>query len=127
MAELDFEMKLDRMFNEPPGFEDSHAFAKLVEMRLDRGWNLRQIVMGATGVIVGLIGVFQLIGSRFLFEAGAEAGQQMQVFSGLFRQVEVAGDAVSMLPFGGQAIWMAAGLGVMALAFAVARTVEELK
>jgi hypothetical protein len=31
------------------------------------------------------------------------------------------------LPFGGQVIWMGAALGVMALAFAVARAVEELK
>jgi len=127
MAELDFEMKLDRMFNDPPALADSHAFAKLVEMRLDRGWNLRQIVMGVAGLIVGVIGVFQLVGSRFLFNASAEAGEQMQIFTDLFRQVERAGDMVSMLPFGGQAIWMAAGLGVMALAFAVARTVEELK
>lgn len=125
MADLDFEMKLDRMFNEAPAFADADAFARLLELRLDRGWNLRQIVMGVAGLVVGVIGVFQLIGSRFLFEAGSQAGQQVQAFNGLFREFGRVGETVAMLPFGGQAIWMAAGLGVMALAFAVTRAVES--
>jgi hypothetical protein len=37
------------------------------------------------------------------------------------------GEVASALPYGGQVIWMGAALGVMALAFAVTRAVEELK
>jgi hypothetical protein len=47
MSDLDFEMKLDRLFNEPPAMPDSEAFARLVEMRLDRGWTVRQLALGA--------------------------------------------------------------------------------
>src|SRR3990167_787196 len=78
MAELDFEMKLDRMFNEPPAMADGEAFARLVEMRLDRGWTLRQVAIGSAGLIAGLVGVSQLLGSRLLFDAG-EATQRNSV------------------------------------------------
>ena len=64
MAELDFEMRLDRMFNEPPVMSDAEAFARLVEMRLDRGWNLRQVAIGSAGLVAGLVGVSQLLGFR---------------------------------------------------------------
>ncbi len=37
------------------------------------------------------------------------------------------GENISALPFGGEAMWLAAALGVMALAFAVTRAVEEFQ
>lgn len=127
MAELDFEMRLDRMFNEPPAMADSEAFARLVELRLDRGWTLRQVGIGAAGLVAGLVGVSQLLGSRLLFDA-ADATQRNSAavsssVSGLMR----AGENLTALPFGGEALWLAAALGAMALAFAVTRAVEEFQ
>lgn len=128
MADLDFEMKLDRMFNEPPAFHDSAAFAKLVEMRLDRGWGMRQIALGVAGLAAGAIGAAQLVGSRFLLETGAAAtGREFEALGQSMANLFRVGEIAQALPIGGQALWMGAALAVMAVAFAVFRTVEELK
>ena len=127
MAELDFEMKLDRMFNEPPAMADSEAFARLVELRLDRGWNLRQVAIGAAGLVAGLVGVSQLLGSRLLFDAGEVTQRNANAFTESVTSMVRTGENLSALPFGGEAMWLAAALGVMALAFAVTRAVEEFQ
>jgi hypothetical protein len=128
MSDLDFEMKLDRLFNEPPAMPDSEAFARLVEMRLDRGWNVRQLALGAAGLVAGLIGVAQVLGSRMVLETAAAAtGRQAEALGGSILSLLNVGEVASALPYGGQVIWMGAALGVMALAFAVTRAVEELK
>jgi len=127
MAELDFEMRLDRMFNEPPVMPDAEAFARLVEMRLDRGWNLRQVAIGAAGLVAGLVGVSQLLGSRLLFDAGAATQRNATAFTDSINGLVRTGENLSALPFGGEVLWLAAALGVMALAFAVIRAVEEFQ
>ena len=127
MAELDFEMRLDRMFNEPPALADAEAFARLLEMRLDRGWNLRQIAIGSAGLVAGLIGVSQLLGSRILFDATEATQRNATAFTDGLNGLMRTGENISALPFGGEAMWMAAALGVMALAFAVTRAVEEFQ
>lgn len=125
MAELDFEMKLDRMFHEPPAFSDAETFTRLVELRLDRGWSLRQVGIGAAGLVAGLVGVVQLLNSGFLLQAGEETERQAVALTGGLDSLFKAGGNLSALPFGGEVMWMAAALGVMALAFAVTRAVEE--
>lgn len=127
MAELDFEMKLDRMFNEPPAMADSEAFARLVELRLDRGWNLRQVAIGGAGMVAGLVGVSQVLGSRLLFDAGEATQRNANAFTESVTSMVRTGENLSALPFGGEAMWLAAALGVMALAFAVTRAVEEFQ
>ena len=127
MAELDFEMKLDRMFNEPPAMADSEAFARLVELRLDRGWNLRQVAIRGAGMVAGLVGVSQVLGSRLLFDAGEVTQRNANAFTQSVTSMERTGENLSALPFGGEAMWLAAALGVMALAFAVTRAVEEFQ
>jgi hypothetical protein len=127
MAELDFEMRLDRMFNEPPAMADSEAFARLVEMRLDRGWTLRQVAIGAAGLVAGLFGVSQLLGSRLLFDATEATQRNSVAFTSSLGDIMRTGGNLSALPFGGEAMWLAAALGVMALAFAVTRAVEEFQ
>ena len=127
MAELDFEMKLDRMFNEPPPMVDAEAFARLVELRLDRGWNLRQVAIGSAGLVAGLMGVSQLLGSRLLFDATEATQRNTAAFTSSFNGLMRTGENLSALPFGGEALWLAAALGAMALAFAVTRAVEEFQ
>ena len=61
MAEASFEMALDRMFAETPVFGDAELFAMRCEERLDRGWTLRRVLIGAMGAVGGLIGVAYLI------------------------------------------------------------------
>lgn len=127
MAELDFEMKLDRMFHEPPAFADAETFASLVEIRLNRGWSLRQMGIGAAGLVAGLIGVFQALKSGLLFDAGAATERQAVIFTSGMSDLVKTSENLSALPVGGEVMWMAAALGVMALAFAVTRAVEEFQ
>ena len=127
MADSDFELRLDRMFNAAPVFPDAEAFARLVELRLDRGWGLRQIGIGVAGLAAGLIGAYQLMGSPLLAQASEVTRRETAVFTGGVGNVVKAGEALSALPFGGEALWMAAALGVTALAFAVTRAVEEFQ
>jgi hypothetical protein len=89
---------------------------------------VRQLALGAAGLVAGLIGVAQVLGSRMVLETAAAAtGRQAEALGGSLLSLLDVGEAASALPFGGQVIWMGAALGVMALAFAVARAVEELK
>ena len=126
MADVSFESRLLRMFDEPPPFADADAFARQVETRLNRGWGLRQLMIGAFGVVGGFIGAFQMVGSGMgaqLEQASEQsAGLLNQRFDSLWRS---SVDFASM-PLSGEVLWMAAALGVMALAFAVTRAVEEL-
>src|SRR5215217_8146835 len=78
MAELDFEMKLDRMFHEPPPLPDAATFATLLEMRLSRSLSLRQFGIGAALLVAGLIGMFQLMNTGILVDA-CEATERQAV------------------------------------------------
>lgn len=126
MADLDFEMRLDRLFAEPPPLADSEDFARRVETRLDRGWNVRTLAIGAAGVVGGVIGAVQLIGSNLLGRAEVVSASQSRALgeglSGLMR----AGSNLSALPIGGEALWMAAALGILALAFGITRAMDEI-
>jgi hypothetical protein len=126
MADADFESRLLRLFDQPPAFADADFFAHTVEARLDRGWGLRQLMIGAFGVIGGVIGAMQMVGSGlgFQLEKASEqsAGLVTEQLGGWWR----SGVDLASMPLSGEVLWMAAALGVMALAFAATRAVEEL-
>jgi len=125
MADADFEARLLRMFDTPPPMADAELFSRQVEARLNRGWSLRQLMIGVAGVAGGLIAAVQMVGSGLAPEitAATEQGNRMLVreLDGLWR----SGLGLSGLPLSGEVLWMAAALGVMALALAVTRAVEE--
>ena len=54
-------MTLERMFAEAPVFGDSDLFALAVSERLNRGWSLRQLLIGGLGMLGGLIGGAQVL------------------------------------------------------------------
>jgi hypothetical protein len=116
MPDSDFEARLERLFDQPPAFSDNEAFARLVEARLDRGWGLRQGLIGAAGLAGGIVAAVQLLGSGALPRFEAVTAQSAQALTGALR---------GGLPMGGEAMWMAAALGVMALAFALTRASQE--
>jgi hypothetical protein len=126
MSDLDFETRLDRLFAEPPHFKDSEVFASLVESRLERGWSVRRLFIGAAGVVAGLVGVGQLMGAGlFLKAAGIEATEQADAVSKAFSQVVSASSNLGALPISPEVLWMTAALGVMALGFAITRATQE--
>ncbi|MDQ0464021.1 hypothetical protein QO010_001792 [Caulobacter ginsengisoli] len=126
MADLDFEMRLDRLFAEPPHLADSEAFAHRVETRLNRGWSLRSLAIGAAGVLGGVIGAGQLISSNLLGQAQAASVNQTNAISDGFSNIVKAGSNLSALPIGGEAVWLVAALGILALAFGITRAMDEI-
>ncbi|MFN3858501.1 MAG: hypothetical protein ACK4RV_12210 [Caulobacter sp.] len=130
MSDLEFETRLDRMFAEPPHFQDAELFARQVETRLERGWSVRRLLIGAAGTVAGLIGVSQIMGAGlFLRAAGDRAGEQVQALEGAWASLTSAASTnatLGALPVSGEVLWMTAALGVMALAFAITRVTQEL-
>lgn len=124
MADVEFERRLERLFGDAPELPDASAFAARVERRLDRGWTARRWLIGAAGGAGGVIGASQLFMSNLLDRAEAAEQSARMLGQGLAR-VTPATDMVSALS-GGYGLWLAVGVAVLALGFAVSRVIEEL-
>ena len=130
MAEAEFERRLERLFSDAPDFPDASVFADSVERRLATGWNARRWLIGAAGIAGGVIGASQLIMSN-LFQRVESAGDSAlalkQGFSRVMPQITPGGgDWVSGFADGGVVVWVAAGLAIVAMGFALTRVIEEL-
>ncbi|WP_242916603.1 hypothetical protein [Caulobacter sp. CCUG 60055] len=125
MADLEFETRLDRLFAEPPHFPDAPLFALKVDERLNRGWTLRRLVIGALGLVGGVIGVAQIMSSgvlgklQFVSNASAKSLNDLAALA-------PAKLSLPALPFGGEALWMSALLAILALGFALTRAIKEI-
>lgn len=126
MSDLEFETRLDRMFAEPPYFPDAELFTTQVQARLERGWSVRRLLIGAGGVVAGVIGVGQLMGAGLLLKtAGNEATEQAGAVGKAFNELLSASSNLGALPISPEVLWMTAGLGVLALGFAITRATQE--
>ena len=125
MADLDFEAQLSRLYGQPPAFRDAELFAQQVTERLDRGWALRRVVIGATGVVAGLAAAVQLLGGRFASELSTvsrDGAQQLDL--GLDKLASRYDQLFTM--GGSETLWIAAVLAALALAFGVTRLMDEV-
>ena len=124
MADLDFETQLSRLYGQSPVFRDAELFTQRVTDKLDRGWALRRVVIGATGVAAGLAAAVQLIGSRFADEfSNVSREGALQLDLGLDKAMARYDQ---FFTGGAETIWLAAALAAIALAFAVTRLVDEV-
>ena len=124
MAEIDFERRLERLFADAHELPDAQGFAQRVEQRLNRGWTARRWLLGAAGLAGGLIGASQLLMSN-VFQRVESAEQSARVLSQGLARVTPTSDMVSALS-GGYGLWIAVGVAVLTMGFAVARVIEEL-
>ena len=124
MAEFDFDNQLNRLFAEPPYFPDADAFAGGVARRLDRGWAIRRMLIGAAGVVAGLVAAAQLVTTRLASEVKAVSDDVQGLDLGYHQAIARFNEAVST-PASTEAMWLVAALAVVGLAFAVTRAVEE--
>ena len=124
MAEADFERRLERLFGEAPDLADSQAFAERIERRLDRGWTARRWLIGVAGGVGGVIGASQLMMFN-LFQRVEDAGQSAWALGQGLSRVTPSTEMVSALS-GGYGVWIAVGLAVVTMGFAVARVIEEI-
>lgn len=125
MADLDFETQLSRLYGQAPVFRDAELFAQQVTDRLDRGWALRRVLIGATGVVAGVAAAAQLVSARFSNEF-SDMSQDGA------RQLDLGLDKLThrydqLFTLGGsETIWLGVGLVGLALAFAVTRLMDEV-
>lgn len=125
MAELDFERRLERLFSEAPELADAGAFAARVESRLDAGWTARRWLIGAAGVVGGVIGASQLMMSD-LFQRVETAGDSARFISSSLNHVSSGTDWVAAVSNGGTVVWVAAGLAVIMMGFVLTRVIGEI-
>jgi hypothetical protein len=125
MAEVDFERRLERLFAESPELPDAGPFAERVEGRLNRGWNVRRWLIGAAGVVGGVIGASQLMVSN-LFQRVETAEESARVLTSGLSQVRASPEWMTLLGSGGATVWVASGLAILAMGFALRRVIEEI-
>jgi hypothetical protein len=125
MAEVDFERRLERLFAEGPELADAGAFAERVERRLDAGWTARRWLIGAAGVVGGVIGASQLMVSN-LFQRVESAGDSARLISTGFNRISTQTDWLSVASAGGVGVWVAAALAVVMMGFVLTRVIGEI-
>jgi hypothetical protein len=125
MAEVDFERRLERLFAEGPELADARDFAARVERRLDAGWTARRWLIGAAGVIGGVIGASQLMVSN-LFQRVESAGDSARLISSSINHVTTQADWAALVSTGGLGVWVAAGLAVVMMGFVLTRVIGEI-
>lgn len=125
MADLDFETQLSRLYGQAPVFRDAEQFAQQVTGRLDRGWALRRVLIGATGVVAGVAAAAQLISARFSNEFSEMSQDGVHQLDLGLEKLTHRYDQLFTLG-GSETLWLAAALAGLALAFAVTRLMDEV-
>jgi hypothetical protein len=128
MAEFEFESRLDKMFGEAQAFDDATPFAVRVQSKLNRRWLTRGLVIGTFGVIGGVIGVGQIVGSGMLDRLGAMNASAVHVAAGNLTRWTTDHLQVMTPPngFAGGAWWVVLGAAGVAVAWLVTRLVEDI-
>lgn len=125
MADLDFETQLARLYGQAPTFRDAELFTQQVTQKLDRGWALRRVLIGATGVVAGVAAAVQLVGARFANEFSEMSKEGADQLTQGVDKLTHRYDQIFSLG-GSETLWVGAALVVLALAFAVTRLVDEV-
>ncbi len=125
MAEPDFEAQLTRLYSEAPSFPDAELFAAQVGASLDRGWAMRRVLIGGAGVLAGLIAAFQLVTTRFSAELQTLSHNGTRDISADVDKVMTRFSQITATSASVEALWLAAGLALLALGFAVTRMMED--
>jgi hypothetical protein len=125
-----FDLQLQRLFAQTPPMPDAGAFAERLQRRLDRRWAIRRVMITLAGVAGALITLWQVMSAHLIAQADiasqAPAAQVRHAFALALLRVHMATSLVQALPFGGEALWLIAGLAVMAAALLATRLFETL-
>lgn len=124
MAEIDFERRLERLFADAPELPDAGGFAERVERRLNVGWATRRWLIGAAGVVGGVVGVSQLMLANVLGRMESLSEDSERVLAGLNRAVPQL-EWFATAPVGA-VVWPAVGLAIVATGFVLSRVIEEI-
>ena len=125
MAEPDFESQLTRLYGEAPSFPDAELFAAQIAASLDRGWALRRVLIGCAGVAAGVVAAAQIAASRFSSELQTLSRDGTRDLSADVNAALQKFNPLVATPASVEALWLVAGLALLALAFAVTRAMED--
>ena len=125
MVEIEFERRLERLFAEAPELPDAAAFAERVERRLDAGWTARRWLIGAAGVVGGIIGASQLMLSN-VFQRVETAGDSARLLSSSINHISTGTDWMAAVSSGGAVVWAAAAMAVVMMGFVLTRVIGEI-
>jgi len=125
-----FDIQLQRLFAQAPSMPDAAAFAERLQRRLNRRWAIRRVMITLAGLAGGIVTVWQVMSAHILAQADiasqAPVAQARHAFAVALLRVHMATSLVQALPFGGEALWLIAGLAVMAAALLATRLFETL-
>jgi len=125
-----FDAHLYRLFAQAPPMPDAAEFARRLERRLSRRWALRRGLITFAGVAGAMITLWQVMSAHLIARADvasqAPAAEARHALSIALLRVHMATNLVQALPFGGEALWLIAGLAVMAAALLATRLFETL-
>jgi hypothetical protein len=126
MADQTFDALLDQLFGETPAFGDADRFARRVVERLDRGWTARRLLIGGLGLLGGVIGGAQVLGSGLIGRIGDLTARSDRAISSSLAGMLPAGLTPRDMPLNGEILWMAAALAIVAVGFAITRAIREI-
>jgi hypothetical protein len=125
-----FDVQLQRLFAQAPPMADAAEFAEQLKRRLDRRWALRRGLITLAGVAGAAITFWQVMSAHLIAQADiasqAPAAEARHAVAVALLRVHMATNLVQALPFGGEALWLIAGLAVMAAALLATRLFETL-
>ena len=125
MADVEFERRLERLFGDAPEMPDAGGFAERIERRLNAGWTARRWLIGAAGVVGGVIGASQLMMSD-LFQRVETASDSARLLSSGLTHMSPRADWLSAISGGGGVVWIAASAAVLMMAFVLTRVIGEI-
>jgi hypothetical protein len=85
----------------------------------------RRWLIGAAGGAGGVIGASQLMMTN-IFTRVEDASESARVITSSLGQVRSSPDWMSAMTGGGSVVWVASGLAILAMAFALRRVIEEI-
>ena len=127
-------MELETLFADAPAPMDADGFAARVSARLDRNWTYRQAVIGGLGIVGGLIGGAQFLGSGLFTQIAAGLAQTnaavvrltaVRAAAGALAQ-SVSDSLAAGSPFDTRILMMSVALAAVAGGLFVTRAIREI-
>lgn len=125
MADLDFDMRLSRLFAEAPVLPDADGFARRVEAKLERNWTMRRVLIGAAGLGGGLIVAGQMLAPQISAKIEAVSVAPMATMQRGVEALLPQWKVLSYVPYSSEMVWLAAGLAALGIAALARRSLEE--
>lgn len=134
MADREFDLELGRLFAEVAAAPDADGFAARVTGRLDRSWGYRQGLIGGLGIVGGLIGGAQFLGSGLMKPLGVALAQTNAAVAQFSAAQAVTGSTVRGVAdafsvgagFDTRILMMSIALAVVAGGLFLTRTIREI-